>query len=356
MFKPLRSFLHRYVSTQFHDPVGLFIRLLRTGHPAAYFAMATAGLGIILTPLDILLQIFEKRLYENASPPRLPLIFVCGAPRTGSTFFTQVLINNLPVNFLNNLTSIFPLSPLTANRLFGRFLMPGILTYASYYGKSVNFSGPNDALYIWDRWFGEDRAVIPTGLSPADRENMIRFFGAWEQFFQKPLINKNNSLNTYANLVAEVFENACFICMTRDPLYLAQSLLNARMDIHGNIHTPYGIDSPHHAHPDNYIESVCEQVLFYEQVTKEQQAIIGEDRFWIVQYEEFCRHPEDIIKRVSEEILGLQISIEDLKAKLKPFVISNAIKMDLATFEALKQTLEHMRNHNHPHITSGETL
>jgi len=353
--KPIQDFFHRYVSAQFHDPFGLFLRLIRTGHPAAYFAMATAGLGIAVTPLDMLLEVFERRLYKNASRPSKPLIFVCGAPRTGTTFFTQVLINNLPVGYFNNLTSVFPRSPIIANQIFGRFLSPKALTYDSYYGKSLYFSGPNDALYIWDRWFG-DRAVIPTSLSDADREDMNRFFAAYEQFLQKPIINKNNNLNTYAHLVADVFEDVHFICMTRDPLFLAQSLLKARQDIHGNIHEPYGIDSPYHAHPEDYIESLCEQVLFHEQVIREQQRIVGEDRFWIVQYEEFCRHPEIIVKRVSEEILGIPVSMDELQAKLKPFSASNTLRMDSEVFEALKQTLERMKNQNSLNITSGEIV
>jgi Sulfotransferase family len=353
--KPLRGFLHRYVSAQFHDPFGLFFRLVRTGHPAAYFAMAVAGLGIILTPLDMLLQIFEQRLYHNANKPHMPLIFVCGAPRTGTTFVTQVLINNLPVGFFNNLTAVFPRSPITASRLFGRFLVRRILTYDSYYGKSLHFSGPNDALYIWDRWFGTDRAIIPASLGAVNQEEMIRFLGAYEQFLQKPIINKNNNLNTYASVVANIFENAYFICMTRDPLYLAQSLLKARMDIHGDVHVPYGIDSPYHTHPDDYIESLCEQVLFHEQAAKEQQQLVGEGRFWIVQYEEFCCHPEALIQRVSTEILGLPVSDVNLKVGHKPFTASNTVKMDPEIFETLKQTLDRMKNRNGLHITSGET-
>jgi hypothetical protein len=356
MLRLLRLFLRRYVPIQFHDPLGLFIRLLRTGHPAAYFAMAAAALGILLTPVDILLQDAEQRLYRNASKPRLPLIFVCGAPRSGTTFVSQVLINNLPVAFLNNLTSVFPRSPITANRIFGRLLSKKPLDYHSYYGKSQHFSGPNDALYIWDRWLGDDRTVIQTSLSPANQEAMIRFFGACEQFFQKPLINKNNNLNTYANVVADIFENAYFICMARDPLYLAQSLLKARLDIHGDLRIPYGIDCPYHADPDNYIESVCEQVLFHEQVIREQQRIVGEDRFWIIQYETFCQHPEVIVKRVSEEILGISVSVEDLKSKLEPFVSSNTVKIDAELFEALKETLNRLMKHNSLHITSGEDV
>jgi len=34
-----------------------------------------------------------------------------------------------------------------------------------------------------------------------------------EQLYAKPILTTNNSLNTYAALVAEVFDRAFFICM-----------------------------------------------------------------------------------------------------------------------------------------------
>ena len=57
----------------------------------------------------------------------------------------------------------------------------------------------------------------------------------------KPILVKNNNLNACASLVADVFQQAVFICMTRDPRFLAQSLLQARVNIHGGEDFPYGI-------------------------------------------------------------------------------------------------------------------
>jgi hypothetical protein len=344
VLKPVRNLLHRYIPSQFHDPFGLLIRLLRTKDPAAFFAMATAGLGIVVTPLDMLLTVIEKRTYQNATAPKQPLIFVCGAPRTGTTLMGQVLINNLPVCFINNLTSVFPRSPITANRLFGRWMGTRQVTYESFYGKSLYFSGPNDALYIWDRWFGKDRTVIPTTLDAAQKDDMVRFFGAYQQVFQKPLVNKNNNMNTYASLVADALPDAHFICMTRDPLYLAQSLLKARLDIHGDLHVAYGIGNPENGEDGDYIEDVCRQVLFHERAIKQQQEIIGADRFWIVQYEEFCKQPELLVKRVYDEILGQAVDIEAIQANLKPFEVNNKVKLEADLFEDVQQTLIRLKN------------
>jgi hypothetical protein len=179
---------------------------------------------------------------------------------------------------------------------------------------------------------------------------MVRFFGAFEEAFHKPILNKNNSLNIYARLIADIFANAYFICMTRDPLYLAQSFLRARAEIHGDVSISYGIDDPHkqNDHHGNYIEDICRQVLFHEKKIKENQSIIGPERFWIVSYEEFCEQPATLVQRVSEQILGQQINMAEVQATLRPFKNTNRRRIDNALFTKIAQTLLQRRETAEP--------
>jgi hypothetical protein len=174
---------------------------------------------------------------------------------------------------------------------------------------------------------------------------MIKFFGAFQEAFRKPFLNKNNNLNTCANLVAEILDNAYFICMTREPVYLAQSLLKARMEIQGDINTPYGLCDPRTIkNKSDYIKNVCEQVRFHEKISKEQQEKVGSQRFWIVSYEEFCRSPAEFVCRVSEKILSIPINEDELKLHLKPFEIANKKKIDSELFERIKEGLQQLKN------------
>lgn len=342
MHKPARNLLHKYVPQQFHDPFGLLSRLARSKDRAAWFAVETSILGLLLTPLDIILQVRENALYKRAPRPEHPMIFVCGAPRTGTTLVTQVLLNHLPVQYLNNLTAVFPRSPIVANQLLSQFVKRRPTSYSSFYGKSDRFSGPNDALYIWDRWLGNDRGLIRDSLSAEEASNMIRFFGAFQGAFPGPLLNKNNNLNVQANVVAEVFDNAHFICMTRDPLYLAQSLYLARLDIHGDADFPYGIHDPSRASTQDVVEDVCQQVLFHHRKIHEQQSRLGAERFWIIPYEQFCQQPEALVVQAAEKILGMSIQAAELKKSLAPFSISNKTRMDPEVFEKIKATLSRL--------------
>ncbi|MCC6300286.1 MAG: sulfotransferase [Anaerolineales bacterium] len=342
MAKSTRNLLHKYIPQQFHDPFGLLNRLLRSKNRAAWFAVETSLLGLALTPFDLVLQIRESALYRRAAKPERPMIFVCGAPRTGTTLATQVLLNHLPVQYLNNLTAVFPRSPIVANQLFGKLAKRRVATYSSFYGKSDHFSGPNDALYLWDRWLGSNRERIRESLTAAEKSDMVRFFGAFQEAFPGPLLNKNNNLNVQAQVVAEVFENAYFVCMTRDPLHLAQSLYLARLDIHGDADFPYGIHDPDRGVTQDVVEDVCRQVLFHHKKIHEQQKAIGAERFWIVPYEQFCSQPDTLVMRAAEKILGVSVRSDDLRSSLTPFSISNQTKVDPNVFERIHSTLSRL--------------
>ncbi len=225
-----RQLLHRYVPAHFHDPAGLALRLMRTGDPAAHFAMGSAAAGIAAAPLDLVFSPWEKRLVASAAstgPACHPLILVCGPPRSGTTVVYQTLVNHLPVAYFSNLTALFPRSPLIAERIFGRFVAPSAAGYHSYYGHTAGLGGTNDALYLWDRWLGRDRDRPVQLLTEFQRRTMKRFFDAADHVFDKPLVNKNNNLVTTAHLAADALPQARFLCLVRRRRELAQSLYRA---------------------------------------------------------------------------------------------------------------------------------
>src|SRR5262249_24464329 len=198
----------------------------------------------------------------------------------------------------------------------------------------------------WDRWFGGDRTRVPTALTDEQRERMLRFFGAHEEAFRKPLVVKNNSLNTCAHLVAGVLKNAHFICLKRDRVYLAQSLLRARMDLHGDLGTWYGVEDPEMSalNRGDFIQDVCEQVVFHQRKIREQLDRIGPERFWVVAYEEFCEQPGALVKKVSERILGQPLKADRLLTADKPFTVSNRVRIEPELFERMRSILSQFQD------------
>ena len=229
---------------------------------------------------------------------------MCGPARSGTSLAAQLLIRNLPVAYFDNLASVFPRSPLTAHRLFGRRMNRGPIAYRSYYGRTHGWSAPNDALNLWDRWLGRDRSRVPEHLArrrvPRCRRSSVPSSGRPG----RPVVAKNNALNASAHLVSEALPTARFICLQRSRNSLALSLYRARMDIHGAATVPYGLTTQEARRPDDAVEDICRQVLYHERLARDQLARLGAERFMIVHYEDICGDPRGFVETAGRAFLG----------------------------------------------------
>lgn len=329
--------LHRFIPAQFHNPAGLALRLLRTRDPDAYGAIGQAVLGALLTPLDLALTVAEEKRYAAAAPPRLPIVLVCGPPRSGTTLVAQQLIQQLPVAYFSNLVGIFPRAPLTASRLAGRVGARWRGTLGSYYGRARSLAAPSDALPLWDRWFGHDRNLLRSSLTRSEQDAMRHFFGAREADDPRPLIAKNNRLNGQAALVSDVLPTARYLCLERDPVFLAQSLLLARQEISGDEGRAYGLHRVEEESGLSPVESVCAQVMFHERLAATQQALLGPERFWRVSYEQFCADPAALVARVAQELLGLPVAAPRTPP-LAPFTVSRQNRLPAGMLQQIEDT------------------
>jgi hypothetical protein len=175
---------------------------------------------------------------------------------------------------------------------------------------------------------------MPPELTPEAQAAMTSFFGAYETWSERSVVAKNNSLNAVAHLVAETLPRAHFICVDRDPVFLAQSLLEARAFIYGDTGRPYGL-APAGQAPDDPVDGVIDQVRYHRELADLQVQRIGADRFWIVDYDEFCRDPNALVERVSNALLD---GVEPV-SQLQPFAASRRVRIDAATFERLEREL-----------------
>lgn len=336
--------LRRFVPRTFKDPIGLTLRLLGSRDADAYFALAAPVLSVFTAPLDALLQIFERRIYAGAQAPQRPVIFVTGAPRSGTTLLSQVLVNHLPVTYFNNLSVLFPRAPILGNRLFGGLLRPPPPTYRSYYGWMRGFGASGSCLHLWDRWMGPDRYVVPEQFDAATASDVVRFFGAYEAAAGKPILNKSNQLATCATLLARTLPTSHFIFVCREPAFTVQSILAARETIQGSRERQYGVQDPAYRDREvqqDYIEAVCAQVLYHERRMYEQQREIGAQRLWVIRYEDFCREPHHIVMRVADEILKTSLP-SDLRTRLRPFTNTNRVTLSESEFQNIVHALDRL--------------
>ena len=282
MLTRLKSVYQLFVPAHVHNPGRLARRMVTSRNPTALFTLFIAVLGILCIPFDMLLSIRERRLLSSAAAmPARPTVFVCGPARSGTTLAFQILCRHLDVSYLQNVTALFPRSPIVASRIYRRLFRSrrdGAPGYKNYYGKTSGLGGPTEGNHLWSRWVQPDATGFRTKLSAAGAREMARFISAFGEIDQKAIVCKNTNMNVFADVVADAMPNLLVICLRRSPDFLAQSLLQARLDIHGSVSHGYGVQDVDNLddtfHP---IASVCAQVEFLNRVARESQARIGED-------------------------------------------------------------------------------
>ncbi len=341
------SFWRRLIPANFRDPVGLARRILRSRDRAAYFAVASTALAAVVTPLDQLLAATVEKTHLRDQAPARPVILVTGAPRSGTTVLSQALIHHLPVAVLQQPDR--RVSARTDHRQHA--LRPAACRSrparsTASIGRTSGFASENDGLHLWDRWLGPDRYAVPERLDERTAADLRRFFAAYERAFGRPVLNKNNALATGAVAIADALPTARFIFIRRDPVFAVQSILGARETIQGTRAAPYGVTDPaRRQRVTSPIEDVCAQVLYHERRMEEERRIIGDERFWVVDYEQFCLEPHAIVVRVAREILGVDVDVDALRAALPPLRNTNRSKLPAAELDEIERTLARLREH-----------
>lgn len=332
----LKSLLAPFVPVHVNDPLGLARRMIASRNRAALFTLLTTILAILCIPLDMLLALRERHLVASApAVPARPTVFVCGPARSGTTLVFQVLCRHLDVACPRNVTGLFPRSPITVSRIYRRLArgrQAGGRPYENYYGKTTGMGGPSEANHIWNRWVRPDATGFRTILAPEDARAAARFFAALGEAERKPVVTKNNNLNAFADAIASAVPGALILCLRRSPEFLAQSLLQARRDINGSVARGYGVqDVESGGAAGDPIPSVCAQVAFLNRMAETMRARIGAERFWIVDYEEFCRSPGTLVAAVAEK---LTVPMPDA-AGIAPIPVKNFVR-DEAELESIR--------------------
>ncbi|MDQ1629398.1 MAG: hypothetical protein QOI54_3142 [Actinomycetota bacterium] len=333
--------------SNFKDPWGLLTRMVRSGDRAALASLTRAATEIVATPLDGALSRRERRLVEQGDQPSQPLVLVVGGARTGSTMVYQMLAAALPVSYFTNVTGVFPRSPITATGLLVRDWDRPSADLHSFYGQTARWTGPNDGFAVWNRWFGHDRYVAQgVPVDEAGRADMRAFFGAWTRLFPRPFLNKNNRNTSVVAQLADLLPTAVFVSVSRDPLYVGQSLVMARQRVQGDRRVPWGLNAQSTVDPSlpgqdpmAYLDDVAAQVHRTEAQLREQLAGLPQSRWIELAYEDVCRDPGDAIRRVADLVPGLEMRPSSLDGP-RPDAPGNTDRLGEAELQRLRDALD----------------
>lgn len=271
-------------------------------------------------------MLFERYAPNNDDKVQVPLVFILGSPRTGSTLAYQVLINFFGFNYFSNfVVDHFAETPIVGTALEKLLNPRKPVSYESTYGKTSGPWEPSEASPIFKNWFGggHPSQIVSASVRPEKEAHLILTMQCVHVLTGKPLLVKN-AWNCFriADLT-RIFPRAHFIWVRRDIARSALSDLVARYKRGGP-----GLWNS--ATTANYLEiqklpyweQVVEQQYEYNKIMQIDLNMFANGRFYEIWYEDICADLKIQLYSLCDFFNGIEIGSSLADQPLPPLTDS----------------------------------
>lgn len=276
------------------------------------------NLESLLSNLNGLLAPIQQEVSRNFHKPKYPLILIVGCARSGSTLMMQWLASTDQFAYPTNFLSRFYASPYVGAMIQQMLIHPAyqykeefadmknFSLFQSDLGKTSGLLAPNEFYYFWRRFFkfGELQYLNENEMKQVDADGFFSELASIESIFGKSLAMKGHLIGWNIPFFYSLFSNVLFVHVRRDPMFNAQSLLEAREKFYGDQRQWYSFKpveypmlkelSPH--------EQVAGQVYFTNRAVGQGLSTIETIHGLTVSYEEFCESPQEIYRQLRERL------------------------------------------------------
>ncbi len=298
----------------------------------------------LLTPLNYLLNPLEN-LYLNindldylkSSPP----VFIIGPPRSGTTVLYQLLCKHFNFGYTNNFVADWYNIPITATRLYNIFSsQTSSIELTSNFGKSSNLYGPNEFGKFWYRWFSKTHELKDN--YPLIENKLRLEIAGLTKIHQKPMLFKNVINSMRINVLSQIFDNSIFIVLNRENLDIAQSILNARIELYNNKNHSWSvITSALQTDPEiPYYKQIVHQIRGVTSNINLARKNIGDNKFIFVDYKELCNNTDQVLKSIHSQLNTRGIRVDAYNNYPNKLNYSTGKKVSDADYNLLKDELE----------------
>lgn len=269
-----------------------------------------------LKDLNALLAPLEERLISRFDKPRLPLVFIVGAPRSGSTLIAQVLAQTDVFSYVSNFAARFWMVPyvgMLIEEALGIRKTQDVQSFVSRFGVTEGWTGPHEFGYFWSLWFhfGETHKLGSKELAEIDGDTLQKELAALESVYNKPLFFKNLTCGMQMSFLAELFEKSIFVLCRRHPIYNMQSLLLSRGKVLGD--KQYWFSLRPKEYPEllslSLYEQIAGQIYYTLKDIEASSSSLSPVRFLQVKYDDLCSQPRAEVSRVVEAVRQMGVEM-----------------------------------------------
>lgn len=291
----------------------------------------------------------ETQLVSGYTEPQYPTIFICGPPRSGTTLLMQLVIACFKVGYVNNLMARFWKVPyigaVLAHELRQRqpHRSP---EFVSELGATYGYEGPHEFGFFWQYWFpyNETHQTSEEDLQKQDKPRFRQELAAMESIFDAPLAFKNGIvLSLNIPTLATLFPKAVFLVCQREPVYVAQSILQSRMKTQRDKETWWSVKPQEYTWLKTfpYSEQIAGQVYYTEKRIHKSLATLAPHRFLTLNYHHVCTNPTQQMERIQTLVDQAGYQLQPTGFQPITFDNTNAQKLPDKEFQQLQAACNH---------------
>lgn len=273
----------------------------------------------------------------SVASERLPIIYIVGAPRSGTTLLSQVLSRYLPVGYIDNLVARFWERPSVGIRLSQSLLGDAkreSIAFDSQHGVTNGIAGPHEFGYFWRKWLALDASA--THKLSNDEAALIDHAALRQVLldeilgqFGTPVVFKNVICGFQAEILTHLHPASLFVWIRRNPEDVVRSILKCRMERYGRYDAWWSLKPatyPEIATLTSPAEQVMRQVADCTREFERELAKPGVHTQQ-VDYAELVNNPGAVLKKVCAAVQRLGYDISPLSADLPAFRSPGKIRL-----------------------------
>lgn len=257
-----------------------------------------------LTGFNRYLRERERQLYGDY-PITHPFLFVFGPPRSGTTLLTQLIAHGLDVGYINNLMARFWMAPVHGIR-FSKAVLDSHseISFQSDYAHTENLGDIHEFGYFWRNLLQihsmDDIVHVKEQEEAIDWGDVRTVLANILQEFGKPMVFKNIYGAYYLQRLQQELGPVIGICIERDELDDAVSILRAREEYYGDPNVWWSYTPPEYDQLKDldYHRQIAGQIHYLKRFYEQEIARMGTERVAVIQYEDLCRNPGGVLEKI----------------------------------------------------------
>lgn len=233
-----------------------------------------------------------------------PVVFIVGAPRSGTTLLYQVLAHSLEVGYINNFIARFWMAPAIGTYLSEKvFKIPPNDGFNSLLGRTDEINGVHEFGYFWMRFFDSSVTDYAKIIDQKKKDILKSEVNAVSTVFDRPVVFKNLTCGLRIVPLFDLFPKAVFIKVKRDIVDNGISILRSRIK-YLNTEKAWWSLQPRRIEEFKKLsveQQIKSQILStYEEI--DAQIEKTKAPMMSFEYEHICKNPREVVESIADRL------------------------------------------------------